>query len=65
MNYKEQQYLIAEEFSDRYHGKGAAEINASRASRTTSEEIQGHIEAFLANDGIIRRYDNLNVEIIS
>ena len=65
MNYKEKQYAINEELRDQYQGRNAGEINRARASQTTSEEIQGHVEAFLAKDGIIKRYYNLNVEIIS
>ena len=65
MNYKEKQYAINEELREQYQGRNAGEINRARASQTTSEEIQEHIEEFLAKDGIIKRYDNLNQEVRS
>ena len=56
---------IEEIYGQNYRGKSATEIMRSRAPTQTSEQVQEQIEAFLAKDGIIKRYDNLNVEILS
>ena len=58
-------YSNEERYGKNYRGKSAGEIMRSRSPTQTSEQVQAQIEAFLAKDGIIKRYDNLNVEIIS
>lgn len=54
-----------EVYGQHYRGKSATEIMRARAPTQTSEQVQEQIEAFLAKDGIIKRYDNLNQEVIS
>jgi hypothetical protein len=46
-----------------YRGKSASEITRSRSPKQTSEEIAAQIEVF--GESNIKRYDNLNQEIIS
>ena len=58
-------YTNEERYGKNYRGKSATEIMRSRAPTQTSEQVQAQIEAFLAKDGIIKRYNNLNQEVIS